>query len=151
LADQKLMVVDDWKLDSHKTKAFRASLSKLDGDSRTILLVNHGANLNLQRASRNLEGVTVVPPNELHTYDLMRHEKLILSRESAEKISRALSSSASGAAPEAPVQAQGELAASSESGAKPKMKAKAPAKPSASKASKPRSAAKAAKPKSKKE
>ena len=151
LADQKLMVVDDWSLESHKTKSFRAALSKLDADSRTILLVNHSANQNLERASRNLEGVTLVPPAGLHTYDLMRHERLILSRESAEKISRALSSSASGAAtkPEAPAQAQAGSAAP-ESGAKQKAKAKVSAKPASSKTAKPKST-RAAKPKAKKE
>ena len=30
LAEQKLTVVEDWKLESHKTKAFRAALGKLD-------------------------------------------------------------------------------------------------------------------------
>src|SRR5229473_1890083 len=39
LADQKLIVVDTWQLDSHKTKAFRQVLDRLDGETRTILLV----------------------------------------------------------------------------------------------------------------
>src|SRR5215469_4015059 len=48
LADEKITIVSDWKLDSHKTKPFRAALSKLDGDTRTMLLVSHGDNLNLE-------------------------------------------------------------------------------------------------------
>lgn len=91
LADEKITVVEEWKLDSHKTKPFRAALSKLDGETRTMLLVDNGGNVNLERASRNLEGVTLVPATGLETYDLMRHERLILSRECAEKLSRALS------------------------------------------------------------
>ncbi len=59
LAEEKMTVVDGWTLDSHKTKPFRQSLSKLDGETRTILLVATGANVNLERASRNLEGVTI--------------------------------------------------------------------------------------------
>jgi large subunit ribosomal protein L4 len=136
LADAKLTVVEDWKLDSHKTKPFRATLSKLDGDTRTILLVSHGDNLNLERASRNIEGVTLVPPTALETYDLMRHDRLILSRESAEKLSRALSMEKG----EAPVAA----APAPKAEAKPKA-----AKPAAEKkAAKPKSAAK---PKAKKD
>src|SRR5580704_1253657 len=38
LAEQKLTIVDQWALESHKTKAFRESLDKLDGETRTILL-----------------------------------------------------------------------------------------------------------------
>ena len=91
LAEEKLTVVDGWALESHKTKPFREALSKLDGETRTILLVATGANVNLERASRNLEGVTLVPTTALGPYDLMRHDRLMLSREAAEKLSRALS------------------------------------------------------------
>src|SRR5215472_6285331 len=65
VAAAKLMVVEGWELESHKTKAFRGVLDRLDGESRTILLVNHGENRNLELASRNLEGVKVVPPSAL--------------------------------------------------------------------------------------
>ena len=66
--------------------------TKLDGETRTILLVESGANLNLERASRNLEGVTLVAAARgLQTYDLMRHDHLMLSREAALRLSRALS------------------------------------------------------------
>jgi large subunit ribosomal protein L4 len=91
LAQQKLTVVEGWKLDSHKTKPFRETLSKLDKETRTILLVETGENVNLERASRNLEGVTLVPATALVTYDLMRHDRLMLSREAALRLSRALS------------------------------------------------------------
>jgi large subunit ribosomal protein L4 len=144
LADQKLTVVADWNLTTHKTKAFRATLSKLDGGASTVLLVNHGANQNFERASRNLQGVTVVPPAELVTYDLMRHDGLILSREAAEKISRGLSFSEeakSGAAVQAGPAAE----------AAPEAKAKAAKRAAAKKTAKPKAAAKTAKPKSKKE
>ncbi|MGA3295511.1 MAG: 50S ribosomal protein L4 [Candidatus Acidiferrales bacterium] len=96
LAQQKLTVVDGWKLDSHKTKPFRQTLLKLDGEMRTILLVENGENANLERASRNLEGVTLLPTAALGTYDLMRHDHLMLSREAAVKLSRALSATKSG-------------------------------------------------------
>ncbi len=91
LAENKLTVVDGWELDSHKTKAFRVALDKLEKDARTILLVGAGANTNFERASRNLHGVTVVLPNALQPYDLLRHDHLMLSREAAERLNRALS------------------------------------------------------------
>jgi large subunit ribosomal protein L4 len=91
LAEQKLTVVDRWALESHKTKAFRESLGKLESRPRTILLVENGANVNLERASRNLDGVTLMPSIELEPYDLLRHDHLMLSREAAVRLSRALS------------------------------------------------------------
>src|SRR3974377_2036601 len=56
LAEQKLTVVDAWSLETHKTKALRTALDKLNAE-KTALLVAHGDNRNLELASRNLDGV----------------------------------------------------------------------------------------------
>jgi len=138
LAQDRLTVVDGWALESHKTKPFRQTLSKLDAESRTILLVENGPNLNLERASRNLDGVTLVPATELGTYDLLRHDRLMLSREAALKLSRALSEAPSGtasalaqpAAPGAIAEAQEKTEAAP---AKPRTAARAARKPAAKK------------------
>jgi hypothetical protein len=47
--------------------------------------------VNLERASRNIDGLTLVPTNGLEAYDLLRHDHLMMSREAAVKLSRALS------------------------------------------------------------
>jgi large subunit ribosomal protein L4 len=90
LAEQKLTVVDAWALETHKTKAFRQVLDRLDGDSRTILLVETAANRNLELASRNLEGVKLVAPAALQPYDLLRHDRLVLSKDAAVKLGKSL-------------------------------------------------------------
>jgi large subunit ribosomal protein L4 len=148
LAEQKLTVVEGWKLESHKTKPFRETLSKLDKETRTILLVETGENVNLERASRNIEGVTLVPATALVTYDLMRHDRLMLSREAALRLSRALSATKSG---EVATEAAAEAAPAKKEASATKTKA-APAKTAkkaTSKAAKKPAAAK--KPKAKKE
>jgi large subunit ribosomal protein L4 len=124
LAEAKLTVVESWQLESHKTKPFRESLDKLDKETRTLLLVENGVNLNLERASRNLEGVTLVPATGLEPYDLLRHDRLVLSREAAAKISRALSATK----PEAPVQIEPAPAAAPQKAAGEKAAAKATAR-----------------------
>src|SRR5580658_9755976 len=96
LADQKLTVVEGWTLDSHRTNLFRKQLTKLDDASQTMLLVDTGENINLERASRNLHGVTLVATTALEPYELLRHERLLLSRPAAEKLSRSLRVNKSG-------------------------------------------------------
>ena len=98
LSDQKLTVVDGWKLDSHKTKDFRAALSKLDGETRTMLVVEGPGNRNLELASRNLEGVKVVAPVALQPYDILRHDRLLLSQDIALHLGRSLVPGLAGAA-----------------------------------------------------
>jgi large subunit ribosomal protein L4 len=144
-AEQKLAVVESWKLDSHKTKPFRLALGKIEKDTTTILLVENGSNVNLERATRNLEGVTLVPATQLEPYDLLRHDWLMLSREAAAKLSRALSATK----PEVPVQIEPapEPPAKKPAAEKAAPAAKASAKkPAAGKKSAPKS-----KPKAKKE
>ena len=90
LADQKLTVVDAWRLDSHKTKPFRQVLDRLDGEMKTVLLVEIAANRNLELASRNLEGVKLVAPHALQPYDLLRHDRLVLSKDAAVRLGTTL-------------------------------------------------------------
>jgi large subunit ribosomal protein L4 len=123
-AEQKLTVVDGWELDSHKTKPFRQSLSKLNDKHNSFLIVESGENVNLDRASRNIAGVTLVPPNALEPYDLMRHEHVMLSREAVARLTRSLSATA----PEVPVQIQAAPAAKKEAAPAAKPVAKAAAK-----------------------
>ena len=90
LAEQKLVVVDAWQLDSHKTKPFRKVLDRLDGDTKTVLLIEISANRNLELASRNLEGVKLVAPHALQPYDLLRHDHLVLSKDAAVRLGTTL-------------------------------------------------------------
>src|ERR1700681_2454085 len=90
LAEQKLTVVDAWQLDSHKTKPFRQVLTLLDGDTKTVLLVETSVNRNLELASRNLEGVKLVAPHALQPYDLLRHDHLVLSKDAAVRLGTTL-------------------------------------------------------------
>jgi large subunit ribosomal protein L4 len=89
LAEAKLTVVDTWKLDSHKSKPFRQALTRLDG-LKTVLLVEIDANRNLELASRNLEGVKLVAPHALQPYDLLRHDRLVLSKDAAVRLGTTL-------------------------------------------------------------
>jgi large subunit ribosomal protein L4 len=143
LKEEKMTVIEAWSLDSHKTKAFREQLTNLDEESRTILLVDTGENENLGKASRNLEGVKLVQTIALEPYDLLRHDRLMISRPAAEKLSRSLAITKK-PREEEPVQIEGAAAPKHEA----KHEAKHKAKPKAEKAARPAKAAKA-KPKAK--
>jgi len=89
LADQKLTVVDGWRLESHKTQSLLASLEKLNF-ARSALLVSHGENRNLELASRNLEGVKLSAPNALQAYEVLKHDRLLLSKDAVARLVRSL-------------------------------------------------------------
>jgi large subunit ribosomal protein L4 len=89
LAEQKLTVVDAWSLETHKTKALRSVLGKLN-HTKSALLVAYGENRNLELASRNLERVKLVAPNVLQAYDLLNHDLLLLSKDAVARLSHTL-------------------------------------------------------------
>jgi len=89
LSEQRLTVVEDWELENHKTKGFLGVLGKLK-HKKSALIVAYGENSNLQRASRNIEGVTLVAPNVLQPYDLLKHDLLVLSKEAVARLSHSL-------------------------------------------------------------
>ena len=89
LAEQKLTVIDDWSLETHKTKALRSVLDKFNGE-KSALLVAHGENRNLELASRNLDRVKLVASNVLQPYDLLNHEHCLLSKDAVARLSHSL-------------------------------------------------------------
>src|SRR6266446_1564068 len=89
LADQKLTVVDAWQLESHKTQSLVSTLEKLSF-TKSALLVAHGENRNLELASRNLANVKLSAPNALQPYEVLKHDRLVLSKDAVARLVRAL-------------------------------------------------------------
>jgi large subunit ribosomal protein L4 len=80
-----VLVVDDLKLSSPKTKEFVGVLSalKLDG---TALFVAHEADRNFTLASRNVPKVELTTSDALNTYQVLRSDKLVFTRGAFEKV-----------------------------------------------------------------
>lgn len=97
LADQKLAVIDEWSLDTHKTKALAEALGNLK-HTKSSLIVSHGENRNLELASRNLDRVKLVAPNAVQVYDLLNHDLLLLSKDAVARLVRTLDPEAAAAA-----------------------------------------------------
>ena len=89
LADEKLTVVDGWALESHKTQSLLVTLGKLSF-TKSALLVAHGENRNLELASRNLAGVKLSAPNALQPYEVLKHDRLVLSKDAVARLVRSL-------------------------------------------------------------
>jgi large subunit ribosomal protein L4 len=89
LADEKLTIVDGWQLESHKTQSLVSTLEKLRF-TKSALLVAHGENRNLELASRNLANVKLSAPNALQPYEVLKHDRLVLSKDAVARLVRSL-------------------------------------------------------------
>jgi large subunit ribosomal protein L4 len=85
-----VLVVDDLKLESPKTKEFAAILSVLNLKGST-LIVAPGIDKNLTLASRNLSTVELATSDSLNSYQVLRSDKLLFTRGAFEKVEARLS------------------------------------------------------------
>lgn len=80
-----VLLVDDLKLASAKTKDFIGVLSALDLKG-TALFVAQVADKNLTLASRNVSQVALATSASLNTYDVLRPDKLVFTRGAFEQV-----------------------------------------------------------------
>jgi len=80
-----VVVVDELKLDSPKTKNFVGLMSTLELTG-TTLVVSTGSDKNLTLASRNIENIALTTSDSLNTYDILRPDKLLFTKSAFEKV-----------------------------------------------------------------
>ena len=85
----KVVLIDGWTLDKPKTKDFIASLEKLGLEGKT-LIVDSLDNDNLMLSTRNVQSAKVVNSFSLNIYDLLYHERLVISEAALKEIEQLL-------------------------------------------------------------
>ena len=81
----KLVVIDTAHIDEGKTKALRARLAALGGDS-VLIIDGSVVEENFARAARNLPRVDVLPQQGANVCDILRRDTLVLTREAVRQL-----------------------------------------------------------------
>ncbi len=84
LREGQLHVVEDFQLAEIKTKKLVEVLGKLKVDSGALIV--DGENDKLRLSARNLQNHSVLPPEGVNLYDLLRHEHLVLTQTAVEAL-----------------------------------------------------------------
>jgi large subunit ribosomal protein L4 len=79
-----VVLVDDLKLATPKTKDFVGLMSTLELTGTTLIIA--AADKNLTLASRNIENVRLATSDSLNTYDILRPDKLLFTKSAFEKV-----------------------------------------------------------------
>ena len=87
--DSELTVLDELKLSSSKTKEIVKVLEGLKLNKSTLFVVNELTD-ELILASRNLEGVKVILPNEVNVLDVARYQNLVATEDAIKSIEEVL-------------------------------------------------------------
>src|ERR687894_1819801 len=85
LREGNLVVVEELVFGQPKTKEFVGALSALGLEGKT-LIVDTIDNDNLVLAARNVKSAKVVGPYGVNIYDVLYHEKLVMTRSAAETL-----------------------------------------------------------------
>ncbi len=74
-----IIIVDDAKLSEPKTKALKEQFAKL-GLSSALVIGGAEIDVNFGLAARSIPNVDVLPVQGINVYDILRREKLVLTR-----------------------------------------------------------------------
>ena len=84
VADNKIVVLDEFKLDEIKTKKFAEVMNNLKVENALVVL--EGENKNVVLSGRNIPSVKVTATNEINTYDVLKYTTLVVTKAAVEKL-----------------------------------------------------------------
>lgn len=89
LNEKKLMVIDNLKLEDFKTKTGVELLNNLKLDGKVLFVASEEAE-NLYMATRNLNNVLVLFPDEINVYDILNADYVVFDEASIKMVEEAL-------------------------------------------------------------
>ena len=84
VAESKIVVLDEFKLDEIKTKKFVEVMNNLKVSKALVVL--EGENKNVVLSGRNIPTVKVSATNEINTYDVLKYDTLVVTKAAVEKL-----------------------------------------------------------------
>jgi large subunit ribosomal protein L4 len=84
-ADGKLVVLEDAKMASAKTKDLAKRVAKL-GWTNALVIDGADIDANFKRAAANIAGLDVLPSVGANVYDILRRDTLVLTRAAVDKL-----------------------------------------------------------------
>ena len=82
--DNKLIVLDELKLDAIRTKDFKKVMDNLNVDKAMVVIGGQDENVIL--SARNLPGVNTAVAENINVYDILKGDTLVLTKDAVAKI-----------------------------------------------------------------
>jgi len=86
LADQQIMVVEDFTFEAPKTKEFAAAMANLKLTGKKVLVVMPAMDKNINLSLRNIPDVRMMAASDLNTYAILNNNVLLLSEKSVDVV-----------------------------------------------------------------
>ncbi|AAO37055.1 50S ribosomal protein L4 [Clostridium tetani] len=82
--ENEIVILESLEADAPKTKEIVKMLAAFN--AKKTLIVTEESNKNIYKSARNIEGVTVLPVNNINVYDILRYDKFIITKDAVSKI-----------------------------------------------------------------
>ena len=82
--NDEMVVLDSLTLEAPKTKEVVKMLNAFN--AKKTLIITSEANEIVYKSARNIEGVAVLPVNNINVYDLLKYPKVIMTKDAVSKI-----------------------------------------------------------------
>jgi len=83
--ENEILVLDSLNFDKIKTKQMVDVLKNLNVNETAVIVIAD-KNENVQMSARNIPGVKTLLVNTMNVYDIVRHEKFIITRDAVSKV-----------------------------------------------------------------
>ena len=91
LIEDKLFIIDTFKIDSHKTKDLNKTLKDFDYNSALFIHDKEGVDKNFKLASSNIPKISLLNQNGINVKDIITFDKIFIEQNCLEEISKRLS------------------------------------------------------------
>jgi large subunit ribosomal protein L4 len=82
--ENEIIVLEGLDFEAPKTKEVIKMLAALK--TKKALIVVAESNENVYKSVRNIEGVSVIPANNLNVYDILKYDNFIITKDAVSKI-----------------------------------------------------------------
>ena len=89
LENKEIIIVDKLSLEENKTSKMVEILINLQAFKKPLIIIEEEDN-GIVQAVRNIKGAQVLPVSKINTYDLINHEKIIITKKALKRIEEVL-------------------------------------------------------------
>jgi len=89
LKNKEIIIVDNLILEENKTNKLVEILKNLQAFKKPLIIIEEEDN-GIVQAARNIKGTQILPVSKINTYDLINHEKIIITKKALKRIEEVL-------------------------------------------------------------
>jgi large subunit ribosomal protein L4 len=82
--ENQMIILDSLNFEAPKTKNIVEMLKALEANK--ALIITAESNEVVYKSARNIQGISIIPANNINVYDLLKYEKLIITKDAVSKI-----------------------------------------------------------------